>query len=455
MSIDRSNYEIYFIDHLDGSLSEADKKALDLFLEENPDLAAELYGELPVLKPNTSSLDVSELLKPLEWDESEVTELFIAQLEAKKDGEVLPESDQFRLKQFEETFTSECKKLSALVSKTELVLNSISELKERAKLGLLKLETDAPHTELIAYLEGDLTYSEVKNIEEKLAQNAVIATELELFRKTYLPKETIALPVGFKTKLKRRAGLIVPLWVKSVAASAAAVVAVVLILNGDGESSGTTAFTPRTSIYKDLSYDDAVETEEALDSYENNLAEVEREKAELENDQVITPEDAAVIPYEVDGGLVAENPDNSSNGTLSSNELVDNTSEELIAMTPRTEASYLPSKATYTAGKLVSTEPIEYLEIDINELPLGDDLAEVPSKGKEALTPFEFLERKVQERLAKDAEEEQGMALAFVNRTAKRLSASDEGLIAYEKEEKSKKGFKFRLGKLFSVERSN
>ena len=50
MRIDRSNYEIWFIDWLDGNLNSNQVEKLKLFLNENPDLEEELAG-LPHVEP--------------------------------------------------------------------------------------------------------------------------------------------------------------------------------------------------------------------------------------------------------------------------------------------------------------------------------------------------------------------------------------------------------------------
>ena len=42
MQIDRSNYEIWFIDWLDGNLNSLQVEQLKLFLDQNPDLREEL-----------------------------------------------------------------------------------------------------------------------------------------------------------------------------------------------------------------------------------------------------------------------------------------------------------------------------------------------------------------------------------------------------------------------------
>ena len=64
MPISRNNYEVYFIDYIDGNLSSTQAKELQAFLEQNPDLAAELNGiEKAHLQPVETPYSKRELLK--------------------------------------------------------------------------------------------------------------------------------------------------------------------------------------------------------------------------------------------------------------------------------------------------------------------------------------------------------------------------------------------------------
>jgi len=64
-----------------------------------------------------------------------------------------------------------------------------------------------------------------------------------------------------------------------------------------------------------------------------------------------------------------------------------------------------------------------------------------------AVSLTELAENKTKEKLKE--EDEESLALAFVNSGAKKLLNSDEDLMAFEKEGK---GFKFSIGK-FSIEK--
>jgi hypothetical protein len=108
MPINRNNYEVYFIDYIDGNLSSSQAKELLAFLEQNPDLAAELNGiDNAHLQPIESPYSNGEFLKKdLQWgvanrldylciakiegdicneEESELQELLVASSVAKSD----------------------------------------------------------------------------------------------------------------------------------------------------------------------------------------------------------------------------------------------------------------------------------------------------------------------------------------------------------------------------------
>lgn len=64
MKIDRTNYEIWFIDWLDGKLDDQQIEQLKVFLEENPDLREEIEGLSSVsLNPPTKLFNNKNLLK--------------------------------------------------------------------------------------------------------------------------------------------------------------------------------------------------------------------------------------------------------------------------------------------------------------------------------------------------------------------------------------------------------
>ena len=84
MKPDRSNYEIWFTDWLDGNLSEEQVRDLKLFLKENPDLEEELNGlaMVSLIPPDLTFSGKKRLEQsPESLSESQFEQLCIASLE--------------------------------------------------------------------------------------------------------------------------------------------------------------------------------------------------------------------------------------------------------------------------------------------------------------------------------------------------------------------------------------
>jgi hypothetical protein len=112
MQIDRSNYEIWFIDWLDGNLNSLHVEQLKLFLEQNPDLREELddLTSLNLVSPTASFLHKEHLKKsPSDITEDQFEYLCAAYLEndlavsQKKELEDIINADPDRKKTFDLT----------------------------------------------------------------------------------------------------------------------------------------------------------------------------------------------------------------------------------------------------------------------------------------------------------------------------------------------------------------
>lgn len=82
--ITRENYEIYFIDYLEGILSSEEVAMVNNFLTVNPDLKEELeiiQGESVQLKSDGSSVDFTFLKKHATITEENEDEFFIGAIE--------------------------------------------------------------------------------------------------------------------------------------------------------------------------------------------------------------------------------------------------------------------------------------------------------------------------------------------------------------------------------------
>jgi hypothetical protein len=97
MKIDRSNYEIWFIDWLDGKLNDYQLEQLNLFLSENPTLQEELKAtDIPIIIPPANEFKGKSRLNrtPGEITESQFEYLCVANAENDLLPEELDEFDQ-------------------------------------------------------------------------------------------------------------------------------------------------------------------------------------------------------------------------------------------------------------------------------------------------------------------------------------------------------------------------
>jgi len=123
MKIDRSNYEIWLVDWLDGNLSEVRKEELLLFLEDNQDLKEEFNGVASVtLLPTDSYFSGKNNLKK---DASELTDNQYGLLSAGYLENDLNESQKAELLEIIENDPSR-KKEFELIQKTKLISPAIS-----------------------------------------------------------------------------------------------------------------------------------------------------------------------------------------------------------------------------------------------------------------------------------------------------------------------------------------
>lgn len=89
MKINRDNYEIWFLDYLEGRLNEKGKEEVRLFLKNNPDLASELDAFMPTLSMDSaiSYPDKGGLKKALYDDPACFENTAIAAMEGDLSGE--------------------------------------------------------------------------------------------------------------------------------------------------------------------------------------------------------------------------------------------------------------------------------------------------------------------------------------------------------------------------------
>jgi hypothetical protein len=217
MKINRNNYEIFFLDYLEGELNAGQVAELLLFVEQHPDLQQELEmmgGSLPELpNPEAEFTHKNSLKKSESGEMSRLDELFVKKLEgdltpleaAELDREV--ESNPSLLKEWEML------SLTKISSDSNLIFEDKSSLRQ-AEFSELELK-------MAAAAEGDLSEEQLSELHAELKQKDR-QNELALMQASKLSPDT---SVRFfnKNSLKKKVPVVGMFW-----RSAAAVAAVAL-----------------------------------------------------------------------------------------------------------------------------------------------------------------------------------------------------------------------------------
>lgn len=427
MKIDKNNYEACILDYLEGTLSESERGAMELFAFSHPELGIDLEVELPQVSSSENTMDVSYLKKTLVWNEEEVSHLMIAFLEAKIDGVELNFSSQHRLDQWKTDFSESYSVLLAALKKTYIL--PVSGVDESLKAGLVVLPEDHTDFKTIAYLEGDLSVTEHAAYEKASLSDSKLNFSLLDYKKTILFPSSEELPTLFKNELKQKGAKVIPIWLyRSIAAAAVVVFGFFFLNNLDlTEAHQTAEFNPR------------------IQSSKEQLVE---EFNEDETDRVI----ARTIEAESDEANDMAETVVSNNPSGFQNTVVDNPVASEGIITSMNKAYALVATTNTTPVSIVGDYLIEadQFELAIHKALDADLLIDEPFTEDYAyITPLELVRRAVLNKIGQ--EDEQSLAMSLVNTTAKKLSDEKEDFIAYEKANEGKNGFKLKLGK-FSLE---
>jgi hypothetical protein len=214
MTINKNNYEAYFLDYHEGTLSTQEVADLFLFLSEHPELrkAFEEFEHI-VLEDFSSPVfeNKDRLKKNITAENRE--DYFIRAVEGTLDPIELALLDQF-LKTHPE-FVAEF----SLFQKTKLQANPSLILKNK---DALKQGVAVSDDTLIAYLEGVLTMEEQVHLEKQLTQHAELQKTFNTYRLTQLIADTTILYPD-KQALKRKERKVIPLYYYTASVAAALV----------------------------------------------------------------------------------------------------------------------------------------------------------------------------------------------------------------------------------------
>jgi len=217
--INTDNYEAFVLDYLEGRLNQEQSEALKQFVLLHPELNLDLDADLPAIKNDAVVFSGKSNIKR---DYTPAEENILNYLENTMDP---AEKVKFEHKlELDPLLSSE---LNAF-RKTKLW--GESELRFELKDKLSKTEDDFYlNNKSIQYLEGEFNHEEALAFEKELAFNSGLNAEFALYRKIKLEAD-VTIEFENKTVLKKET-LILPLFRARVVYSAAAALALVVVLS--------------------------------------------------------------------------------------------------------------------------------------------------------------------------------------------------------------------------------
>ena len=211
--INRNNYEIYFLDYLEGNLNPELKQEMELFLLANPDLKEELDGLEDAVLPDDKivfqakqSLKNLTLLKRPERFESD-DEFLIAKIEGdlSSDEEMVFNSyikgNQLLEKEYSLYLLTRLQVDESIVFENKSLLYK-HEQKDNPLITSRPLRFQSDDEFLVAKIEGELTPGEDAVFVSYIRENPAIDKEYSLYKQTILqPDQSVV--YEHKSSLKR------------------------------------------------------------------------------------------------------------------------------------------------------------------------------------------------------------------------------------------------------------
>ena len=199
MKINRKNYELFFVDYLDGKLSHSDQLELMAFLSVNPDLEEELNMVRDIkIEPENISFSAKNSLK-----KNEATEISIEKFQelcVSKIEKTISSSDEALL-------TAHLQKHPELIKDLQLfeltLLRPDLSVTAPNKENLKQLSSERIEELIIGKIEKTLNAEEKSVLTAQINKQHELEKEIQLFEKTIL-KADLSIVYPDKNSLKRR-----------------------------------------------------------------------------------------------------------------------------------------------------------------------------------------------------------------------------------------------------------
>ena len=201
MKINRNNYELFFIDYLDGKLSHSDELELMAFLAVNPDLEEELnlVKGIKIEPEEITYFDKKNLKKDdlYEIPSERFDELCIGKIEG-----TLSQEEELFLAQYLELNPEKVKELQ-LFEMTILKADTSVQFENKDFLKRIEISAEKFNELCIAQIENEISKEEEKILSTYVSQNPSFKREQELFAQTILEPD-LSIEFPDKHSLKRK-----------------------------------------------------------------------------------------------------------------------------------------------------------------------------------------------------------------------------------------------------------
>jgi hypothetical protein len=283
MEINKNNYEAFFLDYHEGTLSPEQVAELLLFVEQHPELRMEFesFENITLDEFESASFDAKDSIKKeIIITSANVEEYMIRSIEG--------QLNTLETKELHAYISGKPELLKTFALYNSTILEAAEDIRFEDK-DLLKRYAPASDDILIAYTEGLLSPTEQNLLESQAAVDAKLAHDISLYRQTYV-KPDLSVVYPDHSDLRRNERKVIPFFYYVAAAAAIILLfGLAIMFRFNNTDSGTPEFAknektspvPAAVVQQQIPV--AAQSNDKLAAADNN--ELKEAKATDQNDQ--------------------------------------------------------------------------------------------------------------------------------------------------------------------------